>query len=481
MWQRCPIAYGYYKGPKLLRIYNHYISRTAILLISTEVFVLMVAFYLGASLRFFGQSELFPFSFSSLFPVAGTFTFVMILSMAAMGMYQLDFRPDIKETLFRLMPSMMLGFGIMTLIFYLLPDLYSGRGILGLVMLLALTGILLTRAAFLRWSSLGILVSQAIVLGIGSRAKEFVDQAKDEPRRSGFKIIGFVPLPDEDLQVPSSAVLPKAESLMSLVNQYGAGEIIIAIQERRGGCFPIQDLLECKLNGIKVTDSAAFFERERGQIRVNSLYPSWLVFGGGFDQSPLRSGIKRVFDLAASGVLLVVTLPVMLIAALCILFEDGAPIFYRQERVGKGGKTFMVLKFRSMRNDAEKSGKPQWAAADDPRTTRVGRIIRKLRIDELPQIFNVLNGEMSFVGPRPERPYFVNQLCTEVPYYNVRHSIKPGITGWAQVRYGYGASLEDALEKLQYDLYYVKNHSLFLDIIILIDTVEVVVLGKGGR
>jgi sugar transferase (PEP-CTERM system associated) len=465
----------------LFRIYNHFISRTVILLISAEVFVLMLMVYLGASIRFFDQIDPFPFSFSSLLPEAVTFTFVMILSMSAMGLYQLDSRPDIKDTLFRLMPSMMLGFGITTLIFYLLPDLYLGRGILGLVMLLALSGILLTRAAFLKWSSLGILESQAIVLGIGGKAKEFVEQAKNDPGRRGFKIIGFVPLPDEELHVPAYAVLPMVDSLMSLVNRYGAREIIIAIQERRGGCFPIQDLLECKLNGIKVTDSAAFFERERGQIRVNTLYPSWLVFGGGFDQSLLRSGIKRVFDLAASGVLLAVTLPVMLVTALCILFEDGAPVFYRQERVGKGGKTFMVLKFRSMRSDAEKSGKPQWAAADDPRVTRVGRIIRKLRIDELPQIFNVLNGDMSFVGPRPERPYFVNQLCMEVPYYNVRHSIKPGITGWAQVRYRYGASVDDAIEKLQYDLYYVKNHSLFLDVIILIDTVEVVVLGKGGR
>ncbi|MDN5752875.1 MAG: TIGR03013 family PEP-CTERM/XrtA system glycosyltransferase [Nitrosospira sp.] len=464
----------------MLRISNHYISRTKVLLICTEVFVLMVVFYLGASLRLFGQIESSSLFFSALFPVAGTFTFVMILSMAAMGMYQLDFRPDIKGTLYRLMPSMILGFGIMTLIFYVLPDLYSGRGILGFAMLLVLLGILLTRAAFLKWSSLGILESQAIVLGIGTRAKEFIDQAKNAPRHGGFRIIGFVPLPDEELHVPSSAVLPK-ESLMSLVNRYGAGEIIIAIQERRGGGFPIQDLLECKLNGVKVTDSAAFFERERGHIRVNSLYPSWLVFGGGFDQTILRSSIKRVFDLAASGVLLAVTFPVMLVTALCILFEDGAPFFYRQERVGKGGKTFMVLKFRSMRHDAEKCGTPRWAETDDPRTTFVGRIIRKLRIDELPQIFNVLNGEMSFVGPRPERPYFVSQLCAEVPYYNVRHSIKPGITGWAQVRYGYGASLEDAIEKLQYDLYYVKNHSLFLDVIILIDTVEVVVLGKGGR
>ena len=441
----------------------------------------MFVVYLGAGIRFFDPVDRFPFTFASLFAEAATYTFVMILSMSAMGLYQMDSRLDIKDTLFRLMPSMMLGFGITTLIFYLLPDLYLGRGILGLVMFLALSGILLTRAAFLKWSSLGILESQAIVLGIGGKAKEFVEEAKKDPGHRGFKIIGFVPLPDEELHVPAHAVLPKVDSLMSLVNRHGAREIIIAIQERRGGCFPIQDLLECKLNGIKVTDSAAFFERERGQIRLNTLYPSWLVFGGGFDQSLLRSGIKRVFDLAASGVLLAVTLPVMLVTALCILFEDRAPIFYQQERVGKGGKTFMVLKFRSMRSDAEKSGKPQWATTDDPRVTRVGRIIRKLRIDELPQIFNVLNGDMSFVGPRPERPYFVNQLCMEVPYYNVRHSIKPGITGWAQVRYRYGASVDDAIEKLQYDLYYVKNHSLFLDVIILIDTIEVVVLGKGGR
>jgi len=450
-------------------------------LISAEFFVLMSAVYFGAGVRFFDTVEPFPFTFSSLFPEAGTFTFVMILSMAAMGMYQQDSRRNIKDTLFRLMPSMMLGFGIMTLIFYLLPDLYLGRGILVLVLFAALPAILLTRAAFFKWSSLGILESHAIVLGIGGKAREFVVQAGSDPVHRGLKIVGFVPLPDEELHVPASAVLPKMTSLMSLVNQYGASEIVIAIQERRGGCFPIQDLLECKLNGIKVTDSAAFFERERGQIRVNSLYPSWLVFGGGFDQSLLRSGIKRLFDVVASGILLAATLPVMLVAALCILLEDGRPIFYRQERVGKGGKPFMVLKFRSMRDDAEKSGKPQWAVTDDPRVTRVGKIIRKLRIDELPQIFNVLNGDMSFVGPRPERPYFVDQLCAEVPFYNVRHSIKPGITGWAQVRYKYGASVEDAIEKLQYDLYYVKNHSLFLDIIILIDTVEVVVLGKGGR
>ena len=237
----------------------------------------------------------------------------------------------------------------------------------------------------------------------------------------------------------------------------------------------------CKLNGIKVTDAASFFEREACQIRVDSLQPSWLVFGGGFDQSFLRSFIKRIFDLFASTIILIVSFPVMLITALCIYFEDRTPIFYQQERVGMDGHAFMVLKFRSMRNDAEKGMKPQWAAANDTRTTNVGRIIRKLRIDELPQILNVFKGEMSFVGPRPERPFFVKQLSNDVPYYNVRHSIKPGITGLAQVRYQYGASVEDSIQKLQYDLYYVKNNSLFLDILILIDTFQVVILGKGSR
>ncbi|MCC6161343.1 MAG: TIGR03013 family PEP-CTERM/XrtA system glycosyltransferase, partial [Nitrosomonas sp.] len=276
-------------------------------------------------------------------------------------------------------------------------------------------------------------------------------------------------------------IIPKAGSLISLAIQHDAGEIIVATRERRGGTFPIQELLECKINGIKITDLAGFFEKESGILQMDSLYPSWLVFGSGFNQGALRTTIKRAFDIFASLLLLIATLPIMLVTALLIMIEDGRPVFYRQERVGLAGKTYHVIKFRSMFNNAEKAGKPQWATTDDPRSTRVGKIIRKLRIDELPQIINVLKGEMSFVGPRPERPHFVDMLSAQVPYYNMRHSIKPGITGWAQVRYPYGASLEDAIEKLQYDLYYVKNHSLFLDFIILIDTIGVVLLRKGSR
>lgn len=464
----------------MIRIYNHYVSKIVSALLLVEFIVLVGSVYLGAMLRFFDSEYLSSSKFENFFLSACIFALVMVFSMSALGMYQHDFKVDIRETLLRLMPSLLLGFGIITLVFYLAPDLYFGRGILGLVMIVAASGILLTRLIFFRFSRFRLLKSRIIFLGGGSLAKECSDLVMNM-NPSQYEVVGCIPMPDEECCVFSSTILPAGESLVSLANKYNASEIIVSVQNRRNGSFPIGELLECKLAGIKVIDAATFFEREASQIRVDSLQPSWLVFGGGFDQSFLRAFSKRIFDLFASLIILIVSLPIMLVTAICIFIEDRGPIFYRQERAGLDGRRFMVLKFRSMRNDAETAGKPQWASENDPRTTRVGKIIRKLRIDELPQIINVLKGEMSFVGPRPERPYFVKQLCEEIPYYDVRHSIKPGITGWAQVRYQYGASVEDAIQKLQYDLYYVKNNSLFLDIIILIDTVQVVLFGKGSR
>lgn len=465
----------------MIRISNHYISRFSVLLACIEAIELFLVFFIGAGIRFiYWQGTATELLLSQL-PGAFVFTFVIMACMAALGMYQLDSRHDFESILLRLLPSLALGFGIMALIFYLFPEFYFGRGLLAIVMLLALLLILLGRILFFRWSGLDTLRSRALILGAGPRAKELLDLVEGSSALHNFKVVGFIPFEKEPRSVPAASVVPKTAPLLSLVDQYDVQEVIVAIQERRGGTFPIQELLECKIRGIRVTDIAGFYERECGHLRMDALYPSWLVFGGGFDQGTLRTTVKRVFDITASLILLIVTLPVMLVTALLILIEDGRPIFYKQERVGKGGAVYRVAKFRSMFNDAEKGGKPQWATADDPRVTRVGRVIRKLRIDELPQIVNVLKGEMSFVGPRPERPHFVDILSAQVPYYNMRHSIKPGITGWAQVRYPYGASVEDAIEKLQYDLYYVKNHSLFLDVVILIDTVGVVLLGKGGR
>lgn len=243
----------------------------------------------------------------------------------------------------------------------------------------------------------------------------------------------------------------------------------------------MRELLDCKLQGVRVSDIATYFEQNLGQIRLESASAGWLIFGEGFNQGFVRTSVKRLFDIAGAIFLILISLPIMMITALAIKLESAGPILYRQERVGLNSKTFSVVKFRSMRTDAEKDGVPKWATASDSRVTRVGRIIRKLRIDELPQLFGVLKGDMSLVGPRPERPYFVDKLTQDIPFYAVRHSVKPGVTGWAQVSYQYGASREDTVEKLQYDLYYVKNHSLFLDLVVLFETIGVVLTGKGAQ
>ncbi|MBB3117091.1 TIGR03013 family XrtA/PEP-CTERM system glycosyltransferase [Pseudoduganella violacea] len=467
----------------MLRISNHYVSKVVFSLLFLEVLILIGSFYAGAGLRFFDGEEFVLPKLDHFFMSACVFAAAIVFSMSALGMYQINFNEGLRNSFFfQLMPSFAMGFCILTLVFYLAPELYFGRGILVMVFFFSGSGILLARVMFLKTSEFHFLESRIIFLGGGALAKECGDLALRKSSYRKYDIAGYIPVPSEDVCVPQASLLPleEGQSLVALANKQRVSEIVVSVSNRRGGAFPIKELLECKLYGIQVTDAATFFERETCQIRVDSLQPSWLVFGGGFDQSFMRAFMKRAFDVMASLLLLAVSLPVMLFTALCIFIEDRAPIFYQQERVGKDGHVFKVLKFRSMFNDAEKGGKPQWAARNDPRVTRVGNIIRKLRIDELPQILNVLKGEMSFVGPRPERPYFVEQLTERVPYYNVRHSIKPGITGWAQVRYGYGDSVEDALQKLQYDLYYVKNNSLLLDVLILIDTFKVVVF-RGGR
>ncbi|MFZ6645808.1 TIGR03013 family XrtA/PEP-CTERM system glycosyltransferase [Undibacterium sp. TJN25] len=446
-----------------------------------EFAIAVAAVYMGAMLRFFDQHSLFLPQADKFLLSAIAFAGAIVFSMSALGMYQINYREGLRNTFLRLMPSFALGFGIITLVFYLVPDLYFGRGILGLVMIFAAVMILAARVLIFKFSEVGLLKSRILFLGSGALALECRETAINNIAYHQYDIVGFVPLAGEERKVPEESLVPQTENLAVMAKRLNVGEIVVSVQNRRGGQFPLQELLDCKLIGVKVIDAATFIEREACQIRVESLQPGWLVFGDGFNQSFLRKFGKQAFDMLVSALIFAVTLPIMLITALLIFIEDQGPIFYKQERVGKNGRTYMVLKFRSMGSDAEKSGKPQWATSNDPRVTRIGKIIRKLRIDELPQIINVLKGEMSFVGPRPERPFFVDQLCKEVPFYNMRHSIKPGITGMAQVRYAYGASVEDSVQKLQYDLYYVKNNSLFLDALILIETVQVVLLGKGAR
>ena len=466
----------------MLRISNHYVSRVVFLLLFVEVLILIGSAYAGAALRVYDESQA-RIPLDNFFVSAIAFAVAMVFSMSALGMYQLNLSEGLRNPFFqKLLPAFALGFCILTLLFYVAPHLYFGRGIMMFVFIIGAGGIFAARTIFFKTSESRMLESRILFVGGGALANECRELAVRTHVYHKYDIAGFIAMPTEERKVPANTLLAmrQDDSLLSLARRHDVEEIVVSVENRRGGSFPIKELLECKLHGVKVIDAATFFERETSQIRVDSLQPSWLVFGGGFDQSFSRTFVKRTFDLVISGIILLVSLPVMFLTALAIYIEDKAPIFYEQERVGKNGDTFKVLKFRSMFNDAEKGGKPQWAAQNDPRITRVGNFIRKCRIDELPQILNVFKGEMSFVGPRPERPYFVEQLTEQVPYYNVRHSIKPGITGWAQVRYGYGASVDDAVQKLQYDLYYVKNNSLFLDLLILIDTLKVV-MGSHGR
>jgi sugar transferase (PEP-CTERM system associated) len=464
---------------RMIKIFNHYISKATLALLCLDLFVILFSFFVAVATRFSTFS--IPYTKDPTWPKAANFVLLMLLTLGVVGLYQPDPREGLRGVLLRLSAGFLLALGMLSLAFYLLPSLYLGRGVFAFAFVSSLFGILLVRMLFFRWTSLGVFKPRILVVGTGTRAIALDSIAQESPARSYFQVVGFFPVSTTEPRTPPLRIVPRDGSLMSVVNKYQIDEIVIAVRDRRGGGLPIHELLECRLNGVRVTELSSFFERECGQVRLDSLNTSWMVFGEGFKQSPVRETVKRVFDIVVSLALMLVTSPVTLLVAVCIFLESGLPVFYRQQRVGQGGRVFTILKFRSMRNDAEVDGKPRWASAQDDRTTTVGRLIRKLRIDELPQIFNVLKGEMSFVGPRPERPYFVQQLTAQIPYYAVRHSVKPGISGWAQVRYEYGASLEDAVEKLQYDLYYVKNHSLFLDIMILIDTIRVVLLGKGAR
>ncbi|MGR8919092.1 MAG: TIGR03013 family XrtA/PEP-CTERM system glycosyltransferase, partial [Gammaproteobacteria bacterium] len=295
-----------------------------------------------------------------------------------------------------------------------------------------------------------------------------------------FDVLGYVDLGFDECRVDEGLVRSvEPGQLRRLAESLEVEEIVVATDDRRKG-LPVDDILDCKMHGIRILESAEFFERQLGKIRLDSLHPSNLIFTDGFTQAVIVATEKRVLDVLVSALMIVATLPVMLVTAAAIYLESGGPVLYRQERVGRRGKVFTLLKFRSMRQDAEAGG-AVWASQNDARVTRVGEFIRKTRIDELPQLFNVLRGDMSFVGPRPERPQFVAELAEAIPYYDLRHHVKPGITGWAQVLYPYGASINDAREKLQYDLYYLKNYSLFLDINIVLQTIQVILWRKGSR
>ena len=460
----------------MIKVFNHWFRwRTLAQMIFDLSFVivgmLIVSMWVGSGL---------PINHKQIIVFAVILGITMLVINAWLGFYQRIHGRTITESRARAVLSLYLAVPVAYGIFALLPLTDINREFVQLSAMSAVFGMLVNRVSASHTEASSLMTRRILVFGTGSQALA-VKQALNKSDPS-TEIVGYFPSPnDESAIVPEHLILSRSKTLTDTAKTLKVDEIVVALTERRGGSMPLRELLDCKLHGIRVLDLASHFEQTLGQIRLDSLYAGWPIFGDGFQQGTLRTIVKRLSDIIFATILIILAMPIMLITALLIIAENGFPVFYRQERVGLNGRLFNVIKFRSMRNDAEKDGKPIWAKAKDDRVTKVGGIIRKLRIDELPQLFSVLKGDMSLVGPRPERPFFVDQLTKEIPFYAVRHSVKPGVTGWAQVRYHYGATVEDSAEKLQYDLYYVKNHSLFLDIVVLFETIGVVLTGKGAH
>jgi sugar transferase (PEP-CTERM system associated) len=463
-----------------IRLFRMYVKLPILLLALIEGLLLVFSTYLAASLYLDGGAVGAATAFGDLLPAALLFACFGVVSLFAVGLYSTRQRSTVAGIMVRILAADLNAVGLSALVYYFLPHIAVGREVLGLMAILGALTLATARLLFERVVDEDLFKRRVLVYGAGKRAASLLELRRRADMR-GFQIIAFVAAEGDHVTAEEDRLTERPDDLFrwSIDNQ--VDEIVVAMDDRRRN-FPMHEFLECRLAGIDVLELPTFLERETGKVRLDVLSPSWLIFGGGFRASPLQRALERSFDILASLGLLVIALPFMLLAVLAIRMEDGwrAPVLYRQRRVGRYGRSFDVLKFRSMSVDAEQ-GEAIWAVKNDPRVTRVGSVMRKTRIDELPQLLNVLRGEMSFVGPRPERPEFVERLEQKIPYYRERHTVKPGITGWAQLCYPYGSTEKDALEKLQYDLYYVKNRSLLFDLAILMQTVEVVLWGKGAR
>lgn len=461
-----------------IKIFSHHISWIYLCLFVAELLIFFCSMYYADSIRFMHTSSWYAQEyvlFASIF-------FALTLSCAtfALGLYRRSQSWNTRELLIRVGLSYIAAIGLESLLLLFIPDFTISKGVLLIALVGSFVGMMFSRFIFYKVTKRNILNKKILVLGSGANAQKLIDSNVGYIHR-GFRVVGCIALPGEVTAVDPKMIIKESQSIMDIVTKEHIDEIVVTLDNMRGA-LPVKTLLDCKMSGVVISDLRTFFEREKAMIYLENIVPSWFVFSEGFAKNSAFSIVKRYIDIVASLLLLSVTWPVMLMTALAIWCESGfsAPVFYRQTRVGERDQNFDVIKFRSMKVDAELTG-AQWAQENDDRITRVGHVIRKYRIDELPQILNVLKGDMSFVGPRPERPEFVKQFNAAIPFYNERHRVKPGITGWAQLCYPYGSSEYDALQKLQYDLYYVKNNSIFLDITIILHTVEVILWGKGSR
>lgn len=460
-------------------VLRHHIPTEFILLGVIELIALMVSFYMGVQLRL--DSMLWHESVTTYYSSALVFAAVMLSSLVAFGAYQRQSQKTLSELAVRIASSLLVGLLVLSLIYYILPRFFLGRGALALAVFVSFLSIMSIRILFMKIMRSYDLRLRVLILGAG-KAANLVRRAQSDGDLDGLNIINFMPMPGDSENSKGLSLANTEGALAKFVAEKQVDVIVLAMDERRKG-LPVHDLMDCKMGGVEVIDLLTFFERHTDKLRLDIMQPSWMFLSEGFRVSLFRRIWKRIFDIVCVLLLTPVVLPVFVLAVIALLVESRfrASVFYRQTRVGEYGRLFDIYKFRSMVVDAEQDGVPRWAEKNDSRITRVGSLLRKFRFDEIPQLYNILKGDMSFVGPRPERPEFVQKLAEKIPFYNERHRVKPGLSGWAQIRYSYGASEEDGLEKLQYDLYYVKNYSILLDLLVLLQTAEVVLLGKGAH
>lgn len=457
------------------------LSKTYVYLGVVEAVVFFLASQLGAVGRF-GWVLPADLSVVSCVTTGLFFAVGMSVAMTSMGLYQRGVQEHEAAFVVRIGLAFLLGLALLAVGFFAFPALFMGRGVLGLSLVFSFIGVSAVRELFTRLVNAESRWRRVLVLGAGVNAL-CIAETLERGGSVGFLVVGYVPLPRSHTMIDDARLLRPDRPLVEIAIEHAVDDVVVAADDRRGK-LPVDQLVDCKLSGFEVMDLLSFFEKELQIVKIDLLHPSWIFFSSkGFRMDVAGRLTKRLFDLAAAATILILASPLMLMVVLASLIESRGrhPIFYHQVRVGLHGNLFHVHKFRSMRVDAEADGVARWASKNDARITPLGSFIRKTRLDELPQIFNVLKGEMSLVGPRPERPEFVQRLAASIPYYAERHRVKPGVTGWAQLLYSYGSDEEDARRKLEYDLYYVKHGGLLVDLAILLQTVEVVVLGKGAR
>ncbi len=481
-----PLTTCYVKDPDLsyIRLNKHYVHLPYLFLGIAEAILLVLAAWLALSfIQSMAAHEKVLALAEFYWPPFAVFSFVLSCCTLSMGVYLAMVREGFRSMVLRTVVSFFfLGSLSLYVLAMLIPGGFIAQGFIFWAVILSSLLVIVARVIFMLVVDTAKLKRRVVIYGAGERAKKLLDDLAPEIDVLGVEVVGCIPNANEREQVDSKAILPLPGNWLDFVKASHISEIVVAPDERRraqgDAAFPLNDFLDCKLAGVPSCDALSFCERELGKIDITLLQPSWMLYSDGFKYSKRRLMAKRLFDLILASAFFIVLWPFMLLTAIAVKLESPGPILYHQVRVGLNGRHFRIYKFRSMRQDAEKNG-AVWAQKNDARVTKVGAFIRNTRLDELPQLYNVLAGSMSFVGPRPERPEFVTDLAQQIPFYDTRHKVKPGLMGWAQLKYPYGASVEDAKNKLQYDLYYTKNHSFLMDMLIMIQTVEIILLGKG--